>query len=648
MSGQPKVSRADIARYFALLQPPLITEHLFNDVSFRAEFGLTSRDAIAFGGGPAILKAALYDGVRKMFAEQRPQALTALTGDTITVTHSGDYVALSFPADGGANTTVHSLNLMLLSASADIRLGALQHIVNELGPTGPDPNYWRKELPQRALDDERMDHFLCEIDASIVPNMARVGRDTMAGVLDKTHIVPRSAAYWKALCGPPPSAIDQETWLKDVFEPHRRCLIERDLARGLDLCLAMGIRDDVTARSLITHVSRDELWAAFERLRPIDDPFSLLGVAELAVGHAGDDERFAALAAETIERLCGEQLRRSDGLDIYAFLPALVDLVLAELRVLPSIAACPAYWRRICAWTQAALLIRAFQTIRFDPEQFSENLKTLHDADAEMAELLDLRQSPLSLPSETIGLCVRAEILGRLAILQKRETDLGRELPGSNALTEALAAQAKSAPLLSQMPGPLELDRLPFHEFENLPEGFETFRADLQLRADELTNDIEDENWARFFYLSRLFRFGDSILDQITKLTASVQFGTIDDERRAGLIHMDRLSYVALSQRHVPLAEAILLRCLQRIGIWTDGRHAGALVHIGFIATAAWGHEAKIKERFAKYLRELAFVLPQGAPCQELRAELDVLKTFTPPSEWHNFAQAEALCLLGT
>ena len=101
MSGPPKISPTDVARYFALVQPPLIANRLFEDTSFRTEFGLDSREAISFDGGPAILKATFYDGVRKMFAEQRPQFLAALTGDAITVTVIGDDIALSFQAEGG-------------------------------------------------------------------------------------------------------------------------------------------------------------------------------------------------------------------------------------------------------------------------------------------------------------------------------------------------------------------------------------------------------------------------------------------------------------------------------------------------------------------------------------------------------------------
>jgi hypothetical protein len=238
--------------------------------------------------------------------------------------------------------------------------------------------------------------------------------------------------------------------------------------------------------------------------------------------------------------------------------------------------------------------------------------------------------------------------LGRSLVLQKREIERGRKLPGAAALSEAIAEQAKSAPYLSQMPGPLELDRLPAWQMENLPEETDEFKSDLRRRTDKLTSEVDDKNWLVFDHFSRLLCFDDYILGCIIQLIPSTKFGVSDDDRRAALSHMGRLSYIALAQRNVSLADAVLTRCLQGIGPTTDEYHASALVHIGFIATAASGQDSVIKERFAKYLRDLAWLLPQGAPCHALGAELEVLKTFTPLAEWHSFAQVEALCLLGS
>jgi hypothetical protein len=360
MGSVQSISRADFARTLALLQPKIIADRLFESRSFRSEFGIDSARAISFGGGPAVPKTGLYRATRDMFNRQAAQTLTAFTGEQIRISPAVETVAISVLEGGEPTTTAHSLNLMLLSPSIRARQKALHTMAEELRPTGPDPANWRERLRKGPLDDEDMDRFWREIDASVNPNMARVARDLMTATLDKTHLVPRSRDYWVALCGAPVESMDQETWLKDVFEPHRRRLVKRGLVLGLDLCLPMGIRHDLTPRVLTKHVTHNAMWAALQQLPPIDDPFSLLGIADIAVSRSDGDQRFADLAADIVQRLSAETLPRHDGLDVYAFLPAFVRFIQAELRVIPGIGHHPAYWRRLCSWIHAALLVDSF------------------------------------------------------------------------------------------------------------------------------------------------------------------------------------------------------------------------------------------------------------------------------------------------
>ena len=645
MNGQPAPSRAELARSLALLQPKLIADRLFADSTFLTEFGVASGQAISFGGGPAILKKALYDGVRALFTDQQPQALAALTGEGLALSLAADAVAISFAPEGGDPITAHSLNLKLLSPESKIRLPALDGITAQLGPTGPNPDEWRPQLEQAPLSDAEMDEFWRQIDASLIPHMARVSRDLVTGVVDKTHLVPRSLDYWSALCGPPLPALDQELWLKEVFDPHRRRLIERDLVKGLDLCLPMYVRDDLTLRPCTVRVSHDALWAALQQLQPIDDPFSLLGVLDLAVARVDEDDRFAELAARTVERLCGEQLRRADGLDVYAFLPALVDLVQAELRILPHIASQPAYWRRLCSWTQAGLLVRAFQAVTFEPAPFSENIGALEANEARTAELLDLRQSPLSHPAETSRACIHAEVLGRLLALQQRDSAQRKSLPATETFIKALQKKAEEAPMLVHMPGPLELNSLPSIKWEQLPE---QFRADLNERASELTAVLNDPNWLRFAHLSRAMCFEPGILRRMTDLIATADLGTSEAERRAAFGHLAAVAYVAVAQRNTALADAIFARCVQSAGTATDEKHTHALITLGLIASAALGNAEAASERLARYLGDLALVLSQGAPCHILADEISIIRTFTSPLGWSRLSRAEALASLGS
>ena len=475
--------------------------------------------------------------------------------------------------------------------------------------------------------------------------MARVGRDIFTGTLDRTHLVPRSLDYWRALCGSPVDRMDQDTWLKEIFEPHRKRLIERDLARGLDVCLQMSIRDDLTPRSLIETVSNEALLAALRQIQPVDDPVSLLGIADIASSRAQGDSRFAAIAEQTIRRLCEPELRRSDGLDIYTLFCAFVSFISAELRIVQNVGSQPLYWRQICSWVQAALLLRSFSVVTFDVDELTRNLKTMRVAELVTAELLDLQQAPLSHPKLRVPKYLRAEVLGRLLVLQQRANVQNWNLPGSD-LAKAVEQQTREDPFSVNMPGPLELERLPYWNFESLSEHFQD---SLRTMASELTNIITESNWLRFAYLAQLIRYEEGILTRITELTrkAELTSGNNDEKRTAiaAIAHMAEIAYLATAQRHAALAEAILARCLEAVGISTDAEDAGTFFRIGLIATATL---TETTDRLAQYLGLLSLALPQGMACRALAAEIAVLKTFVPARDWHRFSRADALSGLGS
>ena len=514
---------------------------------------------------------------------------------------------------------------------------------DELGPTGPDPDEWRPELQEGPLNNASMDRFWQQIHMSIVPNMARIGRDVLTGTLDRTHLVPRSLDYWRALCGSPVDHMDQETWLKEIFEPHRKRLIERDLVRGLDLCLAMGLRDDLTPRSLIESVSNDAFWVALQQFPPVDDPVSLLGIADIASSRAQTNSRFVAVAEQAVRRLCEPQLRRSDGLDTYALLLTLVSFISGELRAVPGIASQPAYWRQICSWTQAALLVRSFGAVHFDVDELSQDLDKVRAAEGATAELIDLRQAPLSHPSLTNPARLRAEVLGRLLLLQQRLKAQGVDLPGGSEFATAIEQETQANPFIVHMPGPLELDRLPNCHLKSFPEHFQNT---LHTMAVELTTNITDPNWISFVYLGSLIRYDEEILDRVTELTRRAEFpGANKKERQTAIFQVAQVAYLATAQRHSALAEAILARCLEGVGPSTDEQEAVAFFRIGLIATASLSDAS---DRVAHFLGNLAMLLPQGAACEALSAEIVVLRSLIPAKDWHRFSRAEALSALGS
>jgi hypothetical protein len=553
-------------------------------------------------------------------------------------------IFLSFSRDNGSLVSVGLLPLQFLSQDSATRLGALRRLEDEIGPTGPDPEVWTDRLQAGPLDDEMMEEYFDQLQNSVPIRIGQIEGTISEGYLDKTKLVPNSIGYWEQLCGRCPDGLSQGEWLAGPFSAHRRRLVDRDLARGLDVCLAMNISDELMPRQLVEAVSDDALWEAITSLGPIDDPFSLIGVVDLASARSTSHLGFESLAEETMRRLCATPLRRHDGLDTSAVFSSVLALILSELRVLPEIAGRPAYWRRMCAWTQTALILRVLRGSVFDPSEFATALEPLHSPLSRISDLLELREAPLWHPSDVTERRTASEVIGRLLLLREREAGAGRTLPGVTVLNEAVDALAETAPMTAYLPGPLELHQFPSIRFLEMPE---EPRASLRQSAEDLTTDLESSDWARFAHLSRLIRFDEPMMSRLTHVVGDET--ALDQElgNREAFVRLIPIAFIAVAQRCGSLAAAVLSRCLRKVSPQTDGAYATALFKLGVIATAAFEDPITQNERLATFLRGLAARVPIGEPCQALVADFVALKTLTPVNQWHEFSRAEALVHLG-
>jgi len=645
MSSPQTLDLAALAEQFAAIQPPAIARRLLGDAEFRKAFGILVDMAVVYEGGPPIRKRTMYGVIRAVLEDGQTRHFASLDGQGIEVRLENDKIFVSFAQGETGHANIALTQFLFLSIDAAGRLNALERLTDEIGTTGPAPEDWRERLAAAPLDDDSMEAFSDELEDSLPFRINRIQHDISNGCLDKAHLIPTSIGYWERLCGRCPDGLSQEDWLRGAFSSHRKRLIARDLLSGLDLCLAMNINDELMPRHLVEGVSNDGLWKTIENLGPVDDPFSLLGIVDLAASRAHADERFAGLTEMAVQRLCADTLRRADGMDVLALFPAVLDLVLTGLQVTPGIAARPGYWRRTCGWTQAALILRILRYSTFDPTEFAAALAQLQSPRARISELLELQDAPLWHPSDTGKTRIRAEIIGRLLILRDREAAAGRTLPGVATLNDAVDALAESFPLGAYFPGPLEVHRLPIINLANVaPEA----RADLVQRSEELTTDLASPDWARFSHLCRLMRFDDAMISRMTQLIeTNVPASSRDLPDRVSLLQLGPVAFIAVAQRSAQLADAVLTRCLHEVDSQTDAAHASALMKMGLIAMAAFEDQKVGLDRLAKYLLDLSRLVPVGEPCQSLLGELQLLKVLTAAAEWHRFSRAEAMLGLG-
>ena len=158
-------------------------------------------------------------------------------------------------------------------------------------------------------------------------------------------------------CGPVPDGPDAETYFREQLIPYRKTLIEADVRIGLDICCLGALRDDLSPGAWLHGIDDETVWNALTSVPVHGNPIALLAVLDIALYRAGDD-RFRRLADETVRMLLDDHLGLPPNCDIYRFLEVVTDFETDRLGLVEGADRHPGFWRRMCAWMQAGLIVR--------------------------------------------------------------------------------------------------------------------------------------------------------------------------------------------------------------------------------------------------------------------------------------------------
>ena len=280
-------------------------------------------------------------------------------------------------------------------------------------------------------------------------------------------IVPHSLSYFQKFAGPLPEEQEPETYIREVLVPYRRGLLQRDLQQGLDICLLGALRDDLMPGEWVEAIDNDTLWNTLSLCHVESSPVSLLGALDIAL-YRQDDERFEEFAENAMMKLTDNKSSQPGGTDTYALFALFADLVLNRINFLESGACQPGYWKRMCSWMQAGIITRATANINFENgmaslREWAHNNLTLAGA---FRTLIDARREPGFYSRNNSSRSLYAEIVRRLISLKLRHEGVGRNIPKSDEIDQALNRIQESGIPFGR--GPLEEHILPS---QPLPEG---------------------------------------------------------------------------------------------------------------------------------------------------------------------------------
>jgi len=616
-----------IARHLCELLPMQIQARVLGDHTFVSQYGRLSRTVLTIGGRVSIDQHVLVEAARRLLAGQGDQKLKDISGNQLTVMLDHSAVVLKMVGQKDQEQLIALTDLSVLSPSLVQRVQALKRMVDSFGPAAPDFSSLETAAENRELTDEEVVDLLEERSTGFAAYKARIEMAHRADRVAVDDILPDSLRYFELYCGPDPRLFPPEEYLSVVLPTYRQLLLQRNLLKGLEICLLGALRDDLMPAAWTSHVSDDDMWQALQSIDTRANPFAALGVLDIAIIRQ-HDSRYESLASETIVELGKDKLLRPDGVDCYEILPLFAQLTLDRINVLEGGTLRQPFWKRLCAWMHSGLLAQSTLNISIKLDALREWVNNNRDMAGTYAQMVDLRREPMYRAGEFSQSYLREEVIGRLVVLRARHQAAGRLVPNSEVIDAAMAKLAKEgSPLGWGMPGPLDGHIRPSERSNR-----SLSDADTEYVLRQLSEDPSGSIWSKLAYFSQCFELGGKVLEQACQACVTVNF---DHDLVKGREYLGRLfdvCLIAASHRSKELANSIATIAIRRAPSAITSEAAMALLQIILLASAAFENEGEWAAWTSDHLDRLANALPCGEATKTFYGHLVEVRKVLPIS----------------
>ena len=590
------------------------------DAEFARRCGYEAKRIFRIGSDVQLVNSELFAVAREVLATNKERAVQDIAGKEVLVDRNMEdqNIVIKWSDPESDSHRVTFPQFALLSPERETRIAALRSLIERFGPTAPDFQGLLKSMETRETNHQELSEIFSESANGVAALQASLIQKINHGfAVNDVDLIPQSVSYFERFAGPTPDAREPEPYFHEVLVPHRKVLLSRNLGVGLDICCLGALRDDLTPGQWVAAIDDDTVWDALSSCHAKSNPFSLLGVLDLALYRQGDD-RFREFSAETVATLLDERLGQQDSPDIYRLLQVFADFVLNRINLLGNGPNYPGYWKRICAWMQAGLIARALTGASFsiDVAALEEWARGNMVAAGAYARLLDTRKEPMLSADCMTPQALRNEILGRLHILKSRHESAGHQVPRSKDIDHALAqAEDRGQRLALGFPGPLEGHRRPTKPV-----------------SQEVTDSLED-TWTDnavtsplqlLVMASQFVALGKLELERALQAVKKIAENNSDAASLENLELLGLASIVATANRDTMLADGIADAIVRIASSISEGKDIQIILRIMLQAAAA--HETH--DVWFKWLEErltsIAIHLPPP-PNECLRRFLDHL-----------------------
>ena len=622
-----------VAAVFLECLPEALRERIVNaDPAFAEDCGFSITHRVVIGGGLSIAEADLLSAARTVYAGAETARLAPIGGTDAALSRAGDdeQLVASWTDAQGETHRVQIPGLTLVSGNAKARTQVLDEIVGRLGPTAQETCALHKHASSRRLTQEEVSVVFGEMTTGVAAVQSRlVSKIAQRWQANLADVVPPSRSYWERFCGPVPNGPDADTYFREQLIPYRKGLIESNMRVGLDICCLGALRDDLSPGAWLHGIDDETVWNALTAVPVQGNPIALLAVLDVALYRTGDD-RFRQLADDVMGMLLDDHLGLPESCDIYRFLEVLTDFEMDHLGLVEGAGRYPGFWRRMCAWMQAGLIVRAAVACDVVPEveHFEEWCKRHKTPVEGLRQLVDCRAEPLVLGHMRRTGSLRNEVLGRLVRLKRRHEKAGRCVPKAAEIESHQLRKGRDRSVLaSAVPGPAEMHHRPR---EPIP------KAVADALAEAWIGVHPAEALAQTAYFSQCFLLGDSQLENVRVALATIAGQVEDDEFANVAKQLQAASIVAAAARDTGLADSIGAAASGLVGMVSRPEDLDSVIRVLFQAAAAHAEESEWCKWLATRLAEVAERLPKEASeCKRwLWCLLDSMAVVLPIRSW--------------
>lgn len=576
--------RAYMASHVIDLFPSLVREELLSDAKFLDDLGLATDAMIRFGDiDIAFSRNVLFKAIRYVFENSKENFNLEDVNGNYWSLRNYPSACPTFSLTKGDVQIVND-SFWPLVTDINLRLSIFKKEAKERSFSKEDLDRWEKVLSVPTLNDDDVSDLFLDLDYSPSKVETLLIQDFQRAAGQVSTLVPNNIRYYERLVGKYCESKNIDEYCKVELKQYFGGRIENG-ARDNDflMCIHKSIS------SVVSNLIVDEASYDLKAKKAIQTCHPILLISCLEIGMLKFKDSSSRIIKELFK--CISSTKTLDNLRLFCSMVVFVDGELSRLQIFRGR---PPFYRRLAAFTQAALIVNVGldKDIAFDKvDQWASQQRGLYFF---CQGFVDLMQEPRWFPTYLTPEQFINELYGRV-------NNVCQEVDKCEVV-EYLQKELMSCSLLSMnsfLPGPIEGNSMPAVVPDEVS----------NLLAKHIGREASLESFRVLMNSAPFWRIDDEYLERIVSLLESAQhkLAAVNDKDSVYQV-LNGLAQVSCMTRSKKLATSVtILSRLYRDYIDLDSEPENYLA-LGVVAGAAFEDINGWAEYIGQWCTELAYL----------------------------------------